>query len=102
MRKERGGGGCEGHSCPTPPAVCVSQQQEWVQAENDGKSARRLGEVPQPLTLSERKPSQQEVDREEKGVWGKSEFNPDRGLERNLAHSFLSQGIYSKFYNEEK
>lgn len=73
-----------------PPTVCVSlQQQQWVQT--DGKSARRLGEVPEPLTLPERKPSQQEVDREEQGLWDKSEFKPDRSLERNLARSFLSQ-----------
>lgn len=75
-----------------PPAACVSQQQQWVQTEGDGKSARKLGEVPKPLTLSERNPSQQGVDREEKGVWDKSEFKPDRGQERNLSRSFLSQG----------
>lgn len=68
-----------------PPAVCVSQQQQLVRTENDGKSARRLGEVPQPLTLSERNPSQQEADRKEKGVWDKSEFKPDRRLERRLS-----------------
>lgn len=65
--------------------VCVSQQQQWVQTENDGKFARRLGEVPQPLTLSDRNPSQQEADRKEKGVWDESEFKPDRRLERRLS-----------------
>ncbi|KAK5915918.1 hypothetical protein CesoFtcFv8_001466 [Champsocephalus esox] len=57
-----------------PPAVCVSQQQQqWVQTEDDGTSAKRPGGVPQPLTLPERNPAPQEVDREKKGVWDISE-----------------------------
>lgn len=56
-----------------PPAVCVSQQQR-VQTEDDGTSAKRPGGVPQPLTLPERNPAPQEVDREKKGVWDISAF----------------------------
>lgn len=43
-----------------------------------GNLQRSLGEEPQPLTLSERNPSQQEVDREGKGEWDKNEFKPER------------------------
>lgn len=82
-----------------PPTVCVPQQQQWVRTGDDGKSARRLGEAPQPLTLSERNLSQQEADREEKGVQDKSEFKPDRILERNLARSGRMWFTRSKFYN---
>lgn len=48
-----------------PHVVCLSLQQQLVQTGNDGKPVRRLGEVPHPLTLSERNSSQQE----KKGVW---------------------------------
>ncbi|KAA8596008.1 hypothetical protein FQN60_011299 [Etheostoma spectabile] len=61
-------------------------QEEWVQT--DGKSARRLGEVLEPLTLPERNPSQQEVDREEMDCGTRKEpcppSRPDRAV--GLAH----------------
>lgn len=59
----------KGHSCTTSCGVCISV----VQTENGGKPARRLGEVPQPLTLSERNPSQQEADRGGEGSVGQEE-----------------------------
>lgn len=81
-----------------PPVVSASQLQEWVQTEDYGKSARSLREAPQLLTLSERNPSQQGVDREEKGVWDRSEFKSVRVREDVVN----KREHYSKFYNEEK